>query len=94
MKQPRKKSNEKLPHLTVVIEQGNAVRHRSIDEAFREYQGQNVLIRDSSWLAKRHNAYVSGTIVSPPVDGVYEFEINGKRVNLRCEYLIDMLVRE
>lgn len=94
MKAPRKKPREKLPHLIVIIEQGNPVMHNSIEEAFREYKGQNVLIRDSSLVARRHNAYISGIIASLPIDGVYEFKTKGRTINLKREYLMDMLARE
>jgi hypothetical protein len=94
---PKKKQRQALPllpDLVVVIEERSAVRHRSIEDAVRAYKGQNVLIRDVSDIARGNNAYVSGKLVSYPVDGKYDFKVKGHRINLRLDYLMDMLVRK
>ncbi len=70
------------------------MRHSCIEESLREYKGQNVLIKDCSWIARRQNVYVSGVITSTPVNGKYDFKIKGKKITLRCDYLADLLARE
>ena len=95
IKQPRKKRSERLPDLLVVIEQRNAVKHRNVEDVFRRYIGKEVLVRDANWIARGFNGYLSGRLASLPTNGTYELKTQGTaKLVLRCEYLMDMLVKK